>query len=267
MSNTVVGIFESLSEAQDAKTYLLANGFTDQEVDITTASSVDGNHELVQEDSTDRISNFFRNLFDDDEHEIKRYSEAGRRGTIVTVHTQSSVQAQTAAAILDNYGAVDFGETSGSYPAEDNTAIPPISEAGDDDTIKVIEEELLVGKREVTTGGIRLKSRIVERPVEETIRLRQEFVTLERTPVDRPATEADFDTFKEGTIEVIEHAEIPVVSKEARVVEEVSLGKQIIDTEEKISDTVRHTEVETENIENPDLRNHVENADLRTRDL
>ena len=42
------------------------------------------------------------------------------------------------------------------------------------------------------------------------------------------------------------NAEIPVVSKEARIVEEVSLGKEVEYREETINDTVRKTEVDIE---------------------
>ncbi len=121
--------------------------------------------------------------------------------------------------------------------------------AADTTTLPVIEEELQVGKRTVETGGAYIKSRIVERPVEETINLREEQVRVERTPVDRPVSNTDFDTFKEGVIELNEYAEVPVVSKEARVVEEITIGKDVEEHSETIRDTVRNTEVEVENIE------------------
>ncbi len=85
--------------------------------------------------------------------------------------------------------------------------------------------------------------------MEESLRLREEHVTVERTPVNRVATDADFNSFKEGTIEVTETAEVPVVAKEARVVEEVSLGKEVQEREQTIHETVRRTEVDVENIE------------------
>jgi len=119
-----------------------------------------------------------------------------------------------------------------------------------DKKIPIIEENIEVGKRTVQTGGVRLRSRIVEKPVEEQLRLRTERVYVERNPVDRPASEADFTTFKEGDVEVTEHAEVPVVSKEARVVEEVSLGKDVDTRTETVRDTVRKTEVDVDNLEN-----------------
>ena len=110
-------------------------------------------------------------------------------------------------------------------------------------TIPVIEEELQVGKREVEKGGIRLRTRVIETPVSASVNLREEKVTVNRTAVDRPANASDL---QEGEIEVTERAEVPVVSKEARVVEEVSLNKEVTEREETVSDTVRKTEVDVD---------------------
>ncbi|MFD1756662.1 YsnF/AvaK domain-containing protein [Rufibacter sediminis] len=63
----------------------------------------------------------------------------------------------------------------------------------------IIEENLQVGKREIETGGARLRSRIVERPMEEHLRLRSDHVRVERHAVNRPATEADFTCFREAS--------------------------------------------------------------------
>ncbi|MCF2488590.1 YsnF/AvaK domain-containing protein [Dyadobacter sp. CY347] len=328
MANTVVGIFEYESDAQEAQNYLLANGFAGGDVDIKTASyKSDQETSTINDDNDDvmdRIGNFFKDLFDGDEDETKRYTEAGRRGTIVTVHAADADEAEKAAAILDQYGAVDvndlaaknevdpdyvanagFGSTqaytgdekyAGSERySEDVTEVPvnPYTDTtvdpypnrsldvvtndtsitndssltddsfvgdnrfvGDDEfvgdnqseSLPVIKEELQVGKREIETGGVRLRSRIIERPVQESIRLRQEQVNVNRTPVDRVATDSDFNTFTEGTIEMKEFTEIPVVSKEARVVEEVSLNKTVEERDELINETLRHTEVETEDL-------------------
>jgi stress response protein YsnF len=117
-----------------------------------------------------------------------------------------------------------------------------------DTAIPIIEENLEVGKREVETGGVHVSSRMVERPVEEHVRLREERVVVERTPVDRPATASDLNTFQEGEIELTQHAEVPVVSKEARVVEEVVLEKDVEERDEVIRETVRSTEVDVDNL-------------------
>jgi uncharacterized protein (TIGR02271 family) len=113
-------------------------------------------------------------------------------------------------------------------------------------TIPVVEEELTVGKREVERGHVRVHTYIEEVPVEEEVRLRQESVTVERHPVDRPATEADLEKFAEQTMEFTETAEEPVVSRRARVVEEVTVHQDVEEHTETVRDTVRRTHVDVD---------------------
>jgi uncharacterized protein (TIGR02271 family) len=115
--------------------------------------------------------------------------------------------------------------------------------------VPIIQENLEVGKQEVDTGTTRIRSRIVERPVQGTVNLREEHISIERNPVNRPVTEADVNAFKEQEFDLTEHAEIPIVSKEARVVEEVTINKNVEHREETINETLRNTEVEAEKID------------------
>jgi uncharacterized protein (TIGR02271 family) len=114
--------------------------------------------------------------------------------------------------------------------------------------IPVVREELKVGKREVQRGGVRIFSHMVETPVDQSISLREEHVGVERHKVDQPLSPGDSDAFKEQTIEMRETAEEPVVEKTARVVEEVVVGKHVSERQQHIKDTVRHTEVQVENL-------------------
>jgi uncharacterized protein (TIGR02271 family) len=114
--------------------------------------------------------------------------------------------------------------------------------------IPVIEEELRVGKREVQRGGVRVYSRLVETPVAESVSLREETVRVERRPVDQPVSAADLAALRDSTIEMRETVEEPVVEKVARVVEEVVVGKQVSQHQEQVSDTVRRTEVNIEQL-------------------
>lgn len=206
------------------------------------------------------ITRFFKSLFGGNDDDVHRYSNVAQRsGSIVTVHAQSKDEAETAADILDTNGAVDVNEKASQYGMgsstssdRDNTYTGTGTTEGA--SLNVIEEQLEVGKRQVQTGGVRLRSRIVETPVEESLRLREERVTVERNTVNRPATDADFANFKETSIELTEQTEVPVVSKQARVVEEISLDKQVTERDETVRDTVRSTEVDVENLENKNTR-------------
>ncbi len=115
-------------------------------------------------------------------------------------------------------------------------------------TLPVVEEQLQVGKRLVSRGGVRIYRHVTETPVQESVQLREERVTVERTPVDQPASAADIGAIKEGVTEIRETAEEPVVAKTARVVEEVRVAKEVTERTETISDTVRRADVEVEQL-------------------
>jgi len=119
---------------------------------------------------------------------------------------------------------------------------------GEEGQLDVVEEKLEVGKRPVEKGGVRVQRTVEERPVEEKINLREEHINVERRPVDRPLTAADQHAFKEGTIEVTETQEKPVISKTARVIEEVILNKDVSERTETIRDNVRRSDVQVERI-------------------
>jgi uncharacterized protein (TIGR02271 family) len=117
--------------------------------------------------------------------------------------------------------------------------------AGGEERIPVVEERLSVGKRQAGQGRVRVRSYVVETPVQEQVMLRKEDVQVERRPVDRPMAAGD-DAFRERTIEATETSEEAVVSKEARVTEEVVVRKTAEERTETVRDTVRRTEVEVE---------------------
>jgi hypothetical protein len=68
---------------------------------------------------------------------------------------------------------------------------------------------------------------------------------VERRPVDRPVQPGDA-VFEERVIEASERSEEAVVTKEARVVEEIGLRKEADTRTETVRDTVRRQEVEVE---------------------
>jgi uncharacterized protein (TIGR02271 family) len=138
-------------------------------------------------------------------------------------------------------GQTDYERTTGraatSGKAQNDRATGP------EEAIPVVEEQLRVGKREVGGGRVRVRSYVVEQPVQEQVALRDETVSVERRPVDRPLTGTE-DAFRERTIEAEERREEAVVNKQARVKEEVVVRKDAQQRTETVSDKVRRTEVE-----------------------
>lgn len=147
--------------------------------------------------------------------------------------------------------------TATTNPATATTKQPPATATtkqpmaagltgSNDETLKVMQERLRVGKREVAAGAVRVRSYVVERPVEEQVQLREEHVSIERNKVDRAANPADMAAFQERVIEARATSEEAVVSKEARVVEEIGLHKDVNQRTETVKDTLRETKVEIE---------------------
>lgn len=147
---------------------------------------------------------------------------------------------------------------SGASPAMESDAFRAVeseaarhpngrTDANDEQIIPIVEEELLVGKRQVDRGSARVRSYVSEVPVHEQIRLRDERIQVTRRQVDQPLSEADGDAFRERTVEMTATGEEAVISKHAHVVEEVVISKTADERVHDINDTVRHTEVEIDN--------------------
>lgn len=266
MAQTVVGLFDNASEAQSAVQALVKQGLDRSRIDVsaqnmaqnTNASTTDQYY--TNDSVTDSIGNFFSSLFGNSDEAHNHATVARRGSSVVTVHAQSAQEAQKAATILDQFNAIDVADRAAQFRTTatgTNTATQTnqtTQTAQKETAIPVIEEQLAVGKRTVETGGARIRSRVIEKPVEESLRLREEHVTVERNPVNRAATTADLNNFREGEFQVTESAEVPVVSKEARVVEEVTIGKEVSERTETVRDTVRRTDVEVEQIETDETK-------------
>lgn len=284
MAQTVVGLFNSASEAQQAVQQLMSAGFIQSNVDVaaqdaqqvqqragspgsnndpsdfrnSSGTAAEGAADAASRtagQAEDGIGRFFSNLFGGaDSNDARAYTNVTRGGgSVVTVHAASAQEAERARDILDNHGAMDVHEQAQArgFGMTGAQGVPP-NTGQNAQQVNIIEENLQVGKRAEQTGGARIRSRIIEKPVEEHVRLRKEHVSVQRRDVNRPATEADFAAFKEGEISITEQAERAVVSKEARVVGEVSVEKNVTERDEVVRDTVRKTDVEVEKLTGSD---------------
>jgi uncharacterized protein (TIGR02271 family) len=226
MATNVYGLFTDQSRAQSAAQQLNQAGFSSTQIirsesELTTLSTLGIPRQ-----------------------EMSCLEQGVRQGGAVVVNTapdESSVQRM--AEILRSNGVASLDDCmvqwkQGGWDGRDSRG---------EEVIPIVEEELQIGKRQVNQGGVRIHSRIEEIPVEESVQLRSEHVEVERHPVNRAATEADFAAATRE-VEMTEMAEEPVIQKQARVVEEVGLHKEVEQRTETVRDTVRHTEVDVENL-------------------
>jgi uncharacterized protein (TIGR02271 family) len=264
MTQSIVGLFNSFTEANAARQTLVKEGFSPQDILV---NAYEGD---LPAESTDRtpvtdqtqggggfmagVENFFSNLFGgSDADNAGHYAEAVRRGgAVVTVNVQDESKVDTVRSAMANIGAVNIEERVAAwrdtgYTGYQKNSRPYTPEQVAEErarVIPVIQEDIQVGKRKVDLGAVRVVSRMVETPVSEQVTLREEHASIERRPVDRPATEADLQA--DQSIEVRETAEKAVVGKSARVVEEVVVGKETTSQTEQINDTVRSTVVDVD---------------------
>lgn len=254
MAQTVIGFFENNLSAYKAVDALTTRGILSNQIDITREEATDKTDVTERrEGENNGFTRFFKNLFGDSE-EGERYSKVSQRGyTMVTVHARSADEAAFTANLLDDFGALDVDKqaTTNEYDDRRQQEGPTNREDHREATIQRMENR----------DGKRLRSRIVEKPVEENIRLREERFRVERNPVDRVASEKELQSFQEGDIELTERKEIPVVNKEARVVEEIRVHKEVEERDETVHENLRHTEVDVNKIHGDD-----DYDDFRTRD-
>lgn len=116
----------------------------------------------------------------------------------------------------------------------------------EDQVIPVVKEELSVGKR-ASERRYRIRTYVVERPVENEVTLRDERVIVERRPVAGERALGGAEMPQQREFEVIERHEEPVVEKRARNVEEVVVHKEASQRTETVRDTVRETRVDVDN--------------------
>jgi len=248
MASTLVGYFNDYSEAQKTERDLLDSGFQSSDVQVV-AKNVDGMNVRADNDENwwDRFKSAFGFAGDDERAYYERAAQRG--GALLTVRVPDS-QTQQAAAIIERHNPVDIDTQDAGYATSGTTAVGTSADVrtGRDQTsesIPLAREELTVGKRVVQHGAVRVHTYVTETPVEEKVTLRDEEAFVERTPVNRAASAGEA-AFQERTLEVRELGEEAVVSKQARVVEEVRVGKRQTAHTETVRDSVRKTEVEVD---------------------
>ena len=273
MSRTVTALYDTKADAEAARERL------------SSAVDVEGRAKIIDQSSMggDQGSSDFNSV--PLSHEDRAaYGEGLRRGGfMLCAQVDEDEDADKIVSVLEQTSGVDLDERQTSWRNEgwsgssdrQTTGQATFGSSQDRDTsfgssttgttdrsniieeehIPIIDEQLRVGKREVERGGARVRSYVEERPVHETVNLREEHVNVTRRPVDQQLSgeNLDNDLLQDRTIEMRETAEEAVIAKEARVTEEVVVQKTAEQRTQEVDDTVRHTEVEVdENVRDND---------------
>jgi uncharacterized protein (TIGR02271 family) len=288
---TVTAFFDSRTDADAAVARLVALGVSRDGIAVRGGQTgTSGGTSTGARDDDMGFWDSLKDLFMPDDDRAT-YAEGLRRGGFIVTVRADSAHYERVLDVLDDEGTVDLdqraetwrsegwsgisgtaagttpGAATAGYAASSTRTTGNVPAAGtatqaragdQNDVIALTEEQIRVGKREVSHGRVKVRSYVVETPVHEQVGLREEHVTIERRPVDRAATGAD-NLFQERVIEAEERAEEAVISKEARVKEELVLRKDTEQRTQTVSDTVRRTEVEIE-----DERGNVQSTERKT---
>jgi len=122
--------------------------------------------------------------------------------------------------------------------------------------IELRKEELVVGKREVSNGGVLIRTVVQTENVSQPIDLRREEYVIERVPANDARNRSDADAgansaFQGREIYIPLMREEPVTSKRTLLTESVKVGKRIETDHQTITKPVRTEDVEI--VKNPDL--------------
>ncbi|MEZ0541008.1 hypothetical protein [Fibrella arboris] len=132
MTQTIVGQFDTASEAQSAVSGLLNGGFERENIDLSTYESDATASADSETNDGGSVSEFLGALFGTNDDDPNRPdAPAGQRNAVVTVYAQSADMAERAADILAACGAVDIEEKtpeSSPYTTQDFPGtVPPVT--------------------------------------------------------------------------------------------------------------------------------------------
>ena len=109
--------------------------------------------------------------------------------------------------------------------------------------VELAAEELHVDKTRQQAGEVEIHKEVIEEQVEVPVTLQHEEVVVTRRAVDRDAMPGELGADEE-VVRIPVSEEVANVTKTARVVEEVEVGKRIVTEDQTVTGTVRHEEVD-----------------------
>ena len=203
-------------------------------------------------------------MFGDDirEHEAHVYGRTIAKGGVVLSARVPSMEVAHAVGVLTVHKPVDVHEraadlgvaasaekAAAAIPAAalapKQTMAPALRNDDDEEVIRLAEEHMEVGKRQIETGRARVRRFITTEEVETPITLHQQHIEVIRRVITDPNALDGID-WEDRAIEIIETDEEPIVRKTAHIAEEIVVRKAGSDRVEKVHGTVRRQQVEVQ---------------------
>lgn len=261
---TIVAAFDNSTHAQAAAKALKAGGFHEADISV-----LDRHAAADSRVWSDKSHGLWQRLFGTgvQENEATVYDRTLESGGSVVVVRVPDYETAHATGILDLHHPIDVRNralTSGVTPAGRveaavaSTAVTPMPEAqkvavspklaeAHEQVLRLAEEQLQVGKRMIETGKTRVRRFVTEREVSADVTLHEEHAEVLRRAISDPKYLGTVD-WADATMEVAETAEQALVSKTARVVEEIALKKIGSDHVQTLHEKVRCQQAEVKRL-------------------
>ena len=152
MENTVIGVYDSYTQADNALNELLASGFSRDDARLSSGAGESSSPQARNEHAGESgIGHFFRALFgmedQPDHHDI--YTEALQRGScVLSVDAHDDEQRERAIEIMNRYNPVDIEERAESWRSQGWTG-----RAGMAENAPLTGGEYVAGSGVAGTGG------------------------------------------------------------------------------------------------------------------
>ncbi|MDQ5826411.1 MAG: YsnF/AvaK domain-containing protein [Chloroflexota bacterium] len=247
-TSTVVGIFPDETWAQGAISALQSGGFNARLADRGTVGNLanmgidsnaaslyesrlgEGNVVVIVENAGGRGEDALGIMLQNGAENIDLSKDRTGNTTTTTTTTDYYQSLQSTGANDRQYGNYDQNLGRARNIEEMNVLLR--------------EETLTPVKQAVQSGEVQVQKVVHEKQQEIPVNLRHEEVTIERRAVDRPATADDLDDMTDQVISVPVYEERAELQKQARVREEVTIGKQAVEEQQTLTGTTRHEHLE-----------------------
>src|SRR5260221_4140334 len=224
----LVAVYPSRSQAEAARSRLLDSGIAENDIRLSADQQESAASSVIPKQEGGFLSWLF-GADVPDAHQTWYSSNLrdGRTALSVYLRGDSPLRIHD---MLEEFDPIDVEDV-------EEEGREPTAESGSEkeQIIPVAKEELEIGKRE-TERRYRIRTYVVERPVEEQVHLRDERVVVEHRPASGEHATGD-DGFQEHEFDVVERHQEPTVANKARAVKEVVVNNDY----NKQSETARVT--------------------------
>ena len=221
---TVIGVFDSIDEAQSARESLLNSGFEASELRVQSSSEMEqgstSSSTMTNSAGKDQdegfmagVGRFFHNLFgSDDTEQAGHYSEAVRRGSaVLTVTLADDSRVEQARSALASAGAVDIDKRTESWRQDGYAGFDPASAP--------YKSEQILAERSRNQGQMDMAKQPVNPNATKTVRT-SEVADGTVIPVIREELEVGKREVDLGTVRVVSRTETRPVEEQVQLREE-----------------------------------------------